>query len=93
MRVVDILKNKSESLTKHHLEMRELMSPVIKDYWSDFVSKASSTSIAHWFRDSELFQAVNEEIKPSEEESFQLSEAAKVVYVELSEMLGVSPRR
>ncbi|MDV7103571.1 MaoC family dehydratase [Vibrio sp. TH_r3] len=88
MKVVDILKHRGESLTKHHLEIKELMSPVIKDYWSDFVNKANQSSILHWFRDSTLVPAINEEIKPSEQESFDLSDNAIAFLEEMQEKIG-----
>ncbi|WP_413283358.1 MaoC family dehydratase [Vibrio sp. MA40-2] len=88
MKVVDILKHRGESLTKHHLEIKELMSPVIKDYWSDFVTKANQSSILHWFRDSALVPAINEEIKPSEQESFDLSDEAIAFLDEMQDKIG-----
>ncbi|UGA57008.1 MaoC family dehydratase [Vibrio sp. VB16] len=87
MKVVDILKHRGESLTKHHLEIKELMSPVIKDYWDDLVHKASESPILHWFRDHSMIPAVNEEMKPSVQESFDLSDRALAVLNELHEKL------
>jgi len=87
MKVVDILKHKGESLSKHHLDIRELMSPVIKDYWSDLVIKANESPILLWFRDHSLIPAVNEEIKPTEYEGFGLSDKAVIVFNELHEKL------
>ncbi|WED24347.1 MaoC family dehydratase [Vibrio sp. JC009] len=86
MKVVDILKHKSESFSKHHPELRELMPPVLKEYWVDFVTRAHSSALAEWVRQHAL-PAVNEEIKPTQEESFQLNEAAMAVYNELHSKL------
>jgi acyl dehydratase len=88
MKVVDILKHRSESLSKHHLEIKEMMSPVIKDYWNDIVHKASESPILHWFRDHSLIPAVNEEVKPTDSESFDLNEDAITLFNELHEKLG-----
>jgi acyl dehydratase len=87
MKVVDILKHKGESLTKHHFEFKELMSPVFKEYWSDFVTKAHTSHLADWLRDHSK-PAVNEEEKPSQEESFELSDAAMAVFVDLQTKVG-----
>ncbi len=87
MKVVDILKHKGESLTKHHLEIKDRMSPVIKDYWSGFVNRASASPILHWMRDHALLPAVNEEVKPTEQESFELCAKAQQVYNELHQKL------
>lgn len=87
MKVVDILKHKSESLTKHHFEIKELMSPVFREYWSDFVDRANASQLADWLRDHTK-PAVNEEPKPTQEESFELSEEAVTLFTELSAKLG-----
>ncbi|MDG3085585.1 MaoC family dehydratase [Vibrio hannami] len=87
MKVVDILKHKSESLTKHHFELKELMSPFLKEYWDDFVTKTHSNHLVGWVKEHAL-PAVNEEVKPTQEETFELCDVAKALYVELSEKLG-----
>lgn len=87
MKVVDILKHKGESLSKNHSDIKDLMSPVIKDYWNDLVSKANESPILLWFRDHSLIPAVNEEIKPTEQESFNLSDDAISLINELHEQL------
>lgn len=88
MKVVEILKHKGESFTKHHLEFREFMSPVIKDYWSDLVNKANESPISRWFREHSMIPAVNEEVKPSDQESFALSEEAIAVFNDLHAKLN-----
>ncbi len=85
MKVVDILKHKRESLAKHHMDLKDRMPPVIKDYWSGIVNSASP--IVHWMRDQTLVSAVNEEVKPTEQESFELCAKAQQVYDELYEKL------
>lgn len=42
MKVVDLLKHKKDSIAKPQLELKELVSPVIKEYWSDLVTKANA---------------------------------------------------
>ncbi len=85
MKVVDILKHKRESLTRHHSGIKDRMSPVIKDYWSGLVNSASP--IVHWMRDHALIPAVNEEVRPTEQESFELCDKAQQVYSELHQKL------
>lgn len=87
MKVVDILKHKGENLTKHHLEIKDLMSPAIRDYFAEFIHKASASPILHWVRDHAKLPAVNEEIKPTEQESFDLSPEAQALYDQLKEQL------
>ena len=83
MKVVDMLKHKSESLAKHPFEIKEYMSPVLLDYWSDFVNKANETPLAQWFREHALLPAVNEEQHSVAEERIELSPAAQKVFSEL----------
>ncbi|USD68030.1 MaoC family dehydratase [Vibrio sp. SCSIO 43136] len=84
MKVVDILKHKSESLAKkHQIEFRDLMSPALREYWSDFVSKAQAQQIFPWINDLHK-PAVNE----TQEPVIQLSQEAQALYLELSQKLG-----
>ncbi|PWI31950.1 dehydratase [Vibrio albus] len=84
MKVVDILKHKSESLAKHHFEIKELMSPALREYLHDFVSKTNGIQVFDWVR--ELAPAVNEDVSPREEE-IELSSEALAVYQELQTKL------
>ncbi|UTM60218.1 MaoC family dehydratase [Photobacterium sp. CCB-ST2H9] len=40
MKVVDFLKQKSEILAKHPFELKDWLSPSIRDYWIEFLNKA-----------------------------------------------------
>jgi len=87
MKVVDILKHKSETLArKHHFELpelRDLMNPTLREYWSDFVNKAHAHQIFPWIRDYQA-PAVNEESTPE----VTLSEEGQKLYLELQARLG-----
>ncbi|MGB2078617.1 MAG: MaoC family dehydratase [Vibrio sp.] len=49
MKVVDLLKHKKDSIARPQLELKELVSPAIKEYWSDLVTKANA-QILPWSR-------------------------------------------
>lgn len=49
MKVVDLLKHKKDSIARPQLELKELVSPAIKEYWSDLVTKANA-QILPWNR-------------------------------------------
>ena len=86
MKVVDILKHKSESLAKHHFEIKEMMSPALREYWQDFVIKANAIQVLDWVR--EHAPAVNEDVSPAREEVIELSAEAQALYNELHMKLG-----
>lgn len=88
MKVVDILKHKSEALAaKHNIEIGDLMSPVLKEYWSGIVDKATANPIAHWIRDHRFLLPV-EDISEQEQSSVELSPEADLVYQQLNNKLG-----
>ncbi|WCE31509.1 MaoC family dehydratase [Vibrio sp. SCSIO 43137] len=82
MKVVDMLKHRSESLSKQPFEIKEFMSPTLRVYWEDLVNKANDNPLAHWFREHQLLPAINEE-QHIQEEVIELSPAAQAVYDEL----------
>ncbi|MGL4795654.1 MAG: MaoC family dehydratase, partial [Aeromonas jandaei] len=40
MKVVDFLKRKREILAQHPFELKDWLSPAIRDYWREFQQKA-----------------------------------------------------
>ncbi len=86
MKVVDILKHKSESLArKHHFELpelRDLMNPTLREYWSEFVNNSHAQQIFPWIKDYQT-PAVNES-KPI----IELSPEGEALYLELQSKLG-----
>ncbi|PJC87486.1 dehydratase [Vibrio sp. HA2012] len=85
MKVVDILKHKSESLAKHPFEIKERMSPALREYWHDFINRTTTIQVLDWVR--EHASAVNEEVPLQQEENLNLNEAAQALYEELQEKL------
>lgn len=88
MKVVDILKHKSESLArKHHFEFRELMSPMLREYWSDIVNRAHAQHLFPWVKDHST-PAVNEESPQVDKTLIPMSEEAEKLYLELQNQLN-----
>ncbi len=88
MKVVDILKHKSESLTRHNFEIVDKMSPALKDYWHEFISKAQAHQLFPWIKEFYSKPAVNEELHPAEPKKVEMSAEAQAVFDELSANLG-----
>ncbi len=86
MKVVDIIKHKREAFANHHFELKGLMSPVLREYWGDFINRAHSQQIFPWIRDYDT-PAVNEEEAPEVEALNELSDEAKALYAELKQQV------
>ncbi|MBD1576640.1 MaoC family dehydratase [Vibrio sp. S11_S32] len=86
MKVVDIIKHKTDSLAKHQFDLKELMSPVLRAYWTDFINRANSQQIFPWLKEHQA-PAVNEEIAPTSP-VIELSAEAEALYVELRGKVG-----
>lgn len=86
MKVVDIIKHKTDSLAKHQFELKDLMSPVLREYWADFINRANSQQIFPWLKDHQT-PAVNEEVVLSPVPNIELSPEADALYQELSEKI------
>ncbi|KJY76297.1 MaoC family dehydratase [Vibrio nigripulchritudo] len=88
MKVVDILKHKSESLAKkHHFEFRELMSPMLREYWSDIVNRAHAQHLFPWVKDHNT-PAINEDSPEVVKQQVVLSEEGEKLYGELQLLIG-----
>lgn len=87
MKVVDIIKHKTDSLAKHQFDLKELMSPVLRAYWTDFINRANSQQIFPWLKEHQK-PAINEEIAPVAVPEIDLSEDAEALYIELSAKVG-----
>lgn len=88
MKVVDMLKHRSESLSKQPFEIKDLMSPVLRDYWVDFVNKANDNPLAQWFREHALLPAVNEEQHHTQPDPIVLPAAAQALFEQLQTQLN-----
>ncbi|WP_413478482.1 MaoC family dehydratase [Vibrio hibernica] len=87
MKVVDIIKHKTDSLAKHQFDLKELMSPVLRAYWTDFINRANSQQIFPWLKEHQK-PATNEEVAPVAVPEIELSEEAEALYIELSAKVG-----
>lgn len=86
MKVVDMIKHKTDSLAKHQFELKDLMSPVLREYWADFINRANSQQIFPWLKDHQT-PAVNEEVAPTVVPEIEMSPEAEALYLELSEKI------
>lgn len=86
MKVVDIIKHKTDSLAKHQFELKDLMSPVLREYWADFINRANSQQIFPWLKDHQT-PAVNEEVAPAPIPDIEMSPEAEALYLELSDKI------
>ncbi len=90
MKVANLFKHRGESISKHHAEFMQWMSPAVRDYWQDFLNKANERPLLTRLRDLHLGDlqkpAVNDE-RP-QPKPIQLKPEAEAVYLELQEKIG-----
>ncbi|GAD88708.1 MULTISPECIES: MaoC family dehydratase [Vibrio] len=88
MKVVDILKHKRGSLSRHHMEFMDKMSPSLREYWSELVSRAHAQHIFRaWGKDFQK-PAVNEEVANPTQDIIEMKPEAEALYLELSQKIG-----
>ena len=100
MKVVDFLKHKREILAQHPFELKDWLSPAIRDYWREFQQKAhlhpllgrvldlqAEQSQVRQQRASQA-QAVNSQPTLIEENAVELSGEAATLYGELQARIG-----
>ncbi|MGF1691004.1 MaoC family dehydratase [Photobacterium kagoshimensis] len=91
MKVVDFLKQKREALAHNPFELKDWLSPSIRDYWSEFLDKANNSQLVAWGRDQKI-AASNDAIAPEPEikqpAPIELSEEAQRVKEEIEANLG-----
>ncbi|GAD79988.1 MaoC family dehydratase [Vibrio ezurae] len=88
MKVVDILKHKRGSLSRHHMEFMDKMSPSLREYWSELVSRAHAQHIFRaWGKDFQK-PAVNEEVISPVQDIINMKPDAEALYLELSQKIG-----
>ncbi|GAA5216245.1 MaoC family dehydratase [Corallincola platygyrae] len=87
MKVVDFIKKKSEILAQaqHQFELKEWISPTIRDYWTEFLHKANSTQLASWAREHQLLGHGSAQPQPK---AIVLHPEAQKLLASLSEKLG-----
>ncbi len=86
MKVVDMLKHKGESFTRHNLELVDKKLPLIKDYWHELLKKAHTQSLLQRF--VHMPSAINEDETVVVEEQIVMHPEAKLLYDELHTTLG-----
>lgn len=85
MKVVKLFKERSEIISKHQSALVDRMSPVVREYWEDLLTKTISFHLFSWGKD--FYQpAVNEDIHI--EEAPELKPAAQKLYEELQGKIG-----
>lgn len=86
MRVADLFKNHAENLVKH-AELKQWVSPVMREYWGEFLDKAHRTVNYH-----PLIGKIRQPNYPANEELVEpaivLSPAAQALYNELQGKIG-----
>ncbi|USD43817.1 MaoC family dehydratase [Vibrio sp. SCSIO 43135] len=85
MKVANLFKHRGESLSKHHNEFVQWMSPTLREYWGEFLNKTNSSHLFSWVRDFQQ-PAVNEDAPIPE--PIVLKPEAQALYAELQEQIG-----
>ncbi|MEH0689003.1 MaoC family dehydratase [Vibrio cholerae] len=87
MKVADLFKHRGESISKHHSDLMQWMSPAVREYWGDFLSKANNRQLFTRLRDLQQ-PAVNDEASEPVEKPIELKPQAQAVFNELQTQLG-----
>ncbi|OAN11185.1 dehydratase [Photobacterium jeanii] len=91
MKVVDFIKQKREVLSHNSFELKDWLSPSMRDYWSELLDKANNSPIAAWGREHKLV-ASNDAIAPQPEVKepapIELPEEAELVKADIEATLG-----
>lgn len=85
MKVANLLKHHGESISKHHSELVQKMSPMLRGYWGEFLNKTHGRNFLAWVKDFQ--QPANNEDGPIQE-PIVLKPSAQKLYDELSVQLG-----
>ncbi|TAA44994.1 MaoC family dehydratase [Corallincola spongiicola] len=89
MKVVDFIKKKSEILAQaqHQFQLKEWISPTIRDYWTEFLNKANNTQLASWVREHPLRPLTNDNAE-AQPKAIVLHPEAQTLLIELSNHIG-----
>ncbi|UBH26890.1 MaoC family dehydratase [Aeromonas enteropelogenes] len=101
MKVVDFLKHKREILAQHPFELKDWLSPAIRDYWREFQQKAhlhpllgrvldphGETQHGQQQESVAVAQVANGQPAMVQEPAIELDEAAAALYAELQGRIG-----
>ncbi len=84
MKVVDFLKQKKEILAQNPFELKDWLSPTIRDYWIEFLNKAHNSQLVNWAREHQLIS--NDTTTTNK--TIELHPKAEAVLEQLSQQLG-----
>ncbi|MGF1697847.1 MaoC family dehydratase [Vibrio kyushuensis] len=90
MKVANLFKHRGESMSKHHAELKQWMSPTVRTYWEDLLTKTNSSQLFARFKDFH-HPAVNEDASTEDASVLKqdvLMPEAKDVYEELQQKIG-----
>ncbi|RQW64629.1 MaoC family dehydratase [Vibrio viridaestus] len=85
MKVVELFKQRGEIISKHQAALVERMSPAVREYWEDLLTKTTSFHLFSWSKDFHQ-PAVNEDIHI--EEPLEMKPEAQALYQELQAKVG-----
>lgn len=86
MKVVELFKQRGELISKHQAALMEKMSPAVREYWEEFLTKTNNFHFFAWIKDFHQ-PAVNEE--PLDiNETIGLSPEALKLYNQLQDKIG-----
>ncbi|PMJ98784.1 MaoC family dehydratase [Vibrio sp. 10N.261.55.A7] len=85
MKVANLFKHRGESMSKHHAEFLQWMSPTVRMYWEELLTKTNNSQLFAWMKDFQQ-PAINEDAPIAE--PIVLKPEAQVVYDELQLKLG-----
>ncbi|MGY3857206.1 MULTISPECIES: MaoC family dehydratase [Aeromonas] len=98
MKVVDFLKHKREILAQHPFELKDWLSPAIRDYWREFQQKAHLHPLLGRVLDFQADQQLQQQAANQaqavnsqpvlKENAIELSGEAAALYVELQSKIG-----
>lgn len=87
MKVTNLFKHRGEILHKHHSEIVQWMSPAVREYWGEFLSRTNSRQLFDKLRDFHQ-PAVNEEVPVAAPEIIIMKPEAEALYEELQDKIG-----
>ncbi|MEZ8827022.1 MaoC family dehydratase [Vibrio amylolyticus] len=85
MKVANLFKHRGESMSKHHAEFLQWMSPTVRMYWEELLTKTNNSQLFAWMKDFQQ-PAINEDAPIAE--PIVLKPEAQAVYDELQLKLG-----
>lgn len=88
MKVVDFLKHKREFLSKHPFELKDWMSPTIRDYWIEFLNKANNNQLISWVKEHQMQATANSKEVIKEPKPIELHPEAAILLEKFTTQIG-----